>query len=60
MPGNEYYESCRAKVLYLFNIPEMRCQFSLCVSIFDSQQLREFLEDVDWMSKNTNNFIKFE
>ena len=60
MTEDKFYDSCNAQNLYLFGINEMRCQFSLCVSIFDSQQLREFLEDVQWMSNHDKSFIRFE
>ena len=38
----------------------MRCQFSLCVGAFNSQQFKEFLEDATWISENYKNSIKFE
>ena len=48
------------KHLYLLNIKEMRCQFSLAIGVFNAQQFNHFLEDVKWFSQNTINFIKLE
>ena len=48
------------KHLYLLDIKEMRCQFSLAIGVFDAQQFNQFLEDVKWFSQNTKDFIKLE
>ena len=56
----KYSESYHTDNFYLLNIKEMRCQFSLCVSAFNSQQLNEFLEDAKWFQQNYEKVIKFE
>jgi len=58
--SEHYYETYHTNNLYLFKIKEMRCQFSLCVGAFNSQQFKEFLEDATWISENYKNSIKFE
>ena len=56
----KYAETYRTDNFYLLNIKEMRCQFSLCVSAFNAQQLNEFLEDAKWFEQNFKKVIKFE
>lgn len=58
--SEKYFETYHTDNLYLFKIKEMRCQFSLCVSAFNAQQLNEFLEDAKWFELNHQKVIKFE
>ena len=56
----KYAESYHTENFYLLNIKEIRCQFSLCVSAFNAQQLNEFLEDAKWFEQNFKKVIQFE
>ena len=58
--SEKYYKTYHTNDFYLLNIEEMRCQFSLCISAFDANQLNEFLEDAKWFNQNFMTFIKFE
>lgn len=58
--SENYYKTYHTNDLYLLNIKDMRCQFSVGVGAFNAQQLNEFLEDAKWLSQNCKNFIKFE
>lgn len=57
--SEEFYETYHANNLYLFSIKEMRCQFSLCIGVFNAQQLNQFLEDAQFFT-HYKNFIKIE
>ena len=58
--SEEYFETYHAKDLYLFDVKEMRCQFSLCIGAYNAQQFKEFLEDAESFQTNYNNLVKLE
>ena len=57
--SEDYFETYHVKDLYLFDIKEMRCQFSLCIGAYNAQQLKEFLEDAEWFQNNFH-IVKLE
>ena len=48
--SEKYYETYYTNNLYLLDIKEMRCQFSLDITIFNGNQFNQFLEDAKWFS----------
>jgi len=57
---DEYYKTCYADNIYLLDIKEMRCQFSLAIGVFNTKQFNEFLEDAKWFNETFKDFIKFD
>ena len=58
--SEDYFETYHVKDLYLFDVKEMRCQFSLCIGAYNAQQLKDFLDDAEWFQNNCNNLVKLE
>ena len=56
----KYFETYNSKELFLLDIKDMRCQFSIGIGVFSSVQFNQFLEDAKWFSNNYEHFIRFE
>ena len=58
--SEEYFETYDSKNLYLLDIKDMRCQFSIGIGVFSSIHINQFLEDAKWFADNYKNFISIK
>ena len=58
--SEKYYETYHTNNLYVLDIKEMRCQFSLGIAVFNARQFNQFLEDAKWFNNNYKEVITFD